>query len=116
LLDVTNVYANGVNHEYDPSTFIRAVLPHARRVQMHLAGGYWDEDAGRYFDSHSRPIHDEVWDLYRLALREGRSRVDAVFIERDADYPDEAGWRSEARQARRIAEEVAAELVPEVSR
>jgi uncharacterized protein (UPF0276 family) len=110
LLDVTNVYANAVNHGYDGYEFIRTVMPHAARVQMHLAGGYFDEKARRYFDSHSKPIHDEVWDLYRFALREARGKVDAVFIERDADYPDEMGWRSEVRQARAIAVEVSEEV------
>jgi len=106
LLDVTNVYANSVNHGGDPYEFIRAVMPHAPRVQMHLAGGYFDERAKRYFDSHSKPIHDEVWDLYRFALQQGHGKVDAVFIERDDEYPDETGWRGEVRQARAIAEEV----------
>jgi hypothetical protein len=32
--------------------------------------------------------------------------VDAVFIERDDDFPDEAGWRDEIRRSRRLAEEV----------
>ena len=90
LLDVTNVYANAVNHGYDAYEFIRAVMPAARRVQMHLAGGYFDEKAKRYFDSHSFPVHQEVWDLYRFALEQGRGKVDAVFIERDADFPTES--------------------------
>jgi uncharacterized protein (UPF0276 family) len=108
LLDVTNVYANQVNHGYDGYEVIRTVMPYARRVQMHLAGGYYDEKAKRYFDSHSFPVHDEVWDLYRFALAQGRGKVEAVFIERDADFPTEAGWRDEVRHARAIAEEVAA--------
>jgi len=36
----------------------------------------------------------------------GRGKVDAVFIERDQNFPDETGWRSEVREVRRIAEEV----------
>jgi hypothetical protein len=32
--------------------------------------------------------------------------LDAVFIERDQNFPDEAGWREEVRTTRRIAEEV----------
>jgi uncharacterized protein (UPF0276 family) len=108
LLDVTNVYANARNHGYDAAGFIREVLAAAPRVAMHLAGGFYNERAGRYIDSHSRPVPDEVWDLYRYALTVGRGKVEAVFIERDQDFPDEAGWRSEVRQARRIAEEVEA--------
>jgi uncharacterized protein (UPF0276 family) len=63
-----------------------------------------------YIDSHSQPVPDAVWDLYRFALEQGRGKIDAVFIERDQDFPDETGWRGEVRQTRRIAEEV--ESVP----
>ena len=34
-------------------------------------------------------------------------KTDAVFIERDQNFPDEQGWRDEVRHVRRIAEEVA---------
>lgn len=104
LLDVTNVYANGLNFGYDAAAFIRAVVPAATRIQMHLAGGYRDEKTGMYIDSHSRPIPDPVWDLYRIALESARGKVDAVFIERDQDFPDESGWRQEVRHARWLAE------------
>jgi uncharacterized protein (UPF0276 family) len=42
-------------------------------------------------------------------LRIGAGKIDAVFIERDQNFPDDAGWRNEVRQTRRIAEEVAKE-------
>lgn len=110
LLDVTNVYANGRNFGYDPYEFIVQVMPVPRRVQIHLAGGYYDEKAEMYIDSHSQPVPDAVWDLYRFALEQGRGKIDAVFIERDQDFPSESGWRGEVRQTRQIAEEV--ECVP----
>lgn len=106
LLDVTNVYANARNFRFDPYEFIAEVLPSAHRVQMHLAGGFFDEGAGMYIDSHSHPIPEAVWDLYRFALAQARGKVDAVFIERDQNFPDEQGWRSEVATARRIAAEV----------
>ncbi|MBX9788103.1 MAG: DUF692 domain-containing protein [Pirellulales bacterium] len=105
LLDVTNLYANARNHGYDASEFLRRVVPAARRLQMHLSGGFFDAEAGLYIDSHSRAVPEEVWALYRQALELGRGKVAAVFIERDQDFPDEAGWRAEVRKARRIAEE-----------
>ena len=106
LLDVTNVYANARNFGFDAFEFISEVMPHAERVQMHLAGGYFDERSGMYIDSHSHPVPDAVWELYRFALWQGVGKVDAVFIERDQDFPDEHGWRSEVRQARAIAEQI----------
>jgi uncharacterized protein (UPF0276 family) len=106
LLDVTNVYANAQNFGYDPYEFIAEVMPVADRVQMHLAGGFYDERAKMYIDSHSHPIPEPVWDLYRHSLELAGEKVDAIFIERDQNFPDEAGWREEVRATRRIAEEV----------
>src|SRR5205807_2087889 len=45
LLDLTNVYANALNHKkYDPVAFIDEVLEDAPAVQMHLAGGEFGDD------------------------------------------------------------------------
>lgn len=109
LLDVTNLYANARNHGYDASDFLRHVIPAAPRLQIHLSGGHFDSEVGMYMDSHSRPIPDEVWGLYREAMELGRGKVDAVFIERDQDFPDEAGWRAEFRRAHGIAQAVEAQ-------
>jgi uncharacterized protein len=108
LLDVTNVYANSVNHKYDAYQFIRDVMPFAPKVEMHLAGGFFSKELDSYVDSHSEPIPQEVWDLYRFSLQEGKGKVEAVFIERDQNYPAEPAWRSEVRIAREIAGEVEA--------
>ena len=108
LLDVTNVYANAVNFNYDAYEFIADVMPHATGVQMHLAGGYWDEQSQMYIDSHSHPIPDDVFKLYQHALELGGEKTTAVFIERDQEFPDEAGWRGEVRLVRDIAEQLAA--------
>ena len=83
LLDVTNVYANARNFGFDGHEFISEVMPAADRVQIHLAGGYYDEKARMYIDSQSHAIPEPVWDLYRFALNEAGGKVDAVFIERD---------------------------------
>lgn len=106
LLDVTNVYANAINFGFDPFDFIAEVMPAADRVQLHLAGGFFDEQAGMYIDSHSEPIPDPVWSLYRHALDQGRQKIGAIYLERDQNYPDDRGWRSEIRQVRAIAEEI----------
>ena len=106
LLDVTNVYANATNFGFDPYDFISEVMPAAERVQIHLAGGFFDEQAGMYIDSHSEPIPAAVWELYHHALDQGRRKVNTVFLERDQNFPDERGWRSEVRKVRAIAEDV----------
>ncbi|MBM81573.1 MAG: hypothetical protein CMJ78_13420 [Planctomycetaceae bacterium] len=106
LLDVTNVYANATNFNYDAYNFIAEVMPYATDVQIHLAGGYFDERADMYVDSHSEPIHDEVWDLYKFSLEVGVGKINSVFLERDQNFPEEEGWRSEIRRTREIAEAV----------
>ena len=109
LLDITNAYANERNFGTSTREFIQAIVPAANRVQMHLAGGYFDERWGRYIDSHSEPIPSDVWELYQEALLLGHGKVDAVFIERDWKFPSEAGWRNEVQRARHLAELVAAQ-------
>jgi uncharacterized protein (UPF0276 family) len=111
LLDVHNVYANARNHGYDAREFISQVMPATDRVEMHLAGGFLDERTGFYVDSHSEPISEDVWELYRFALQAAGPKVKAAFIERDTNFPDEQGWHNEVRTARRIAEDVFAELM-----
>jgi uncharacterized protein (UPF0276 family) len=106
LCDVTNIYHNGLNFGDDGLAFIREVMPAAGRVQMHLSGGYVEKESGRYIDSHSEPVPEPVWDLYREVLQLGRGKVEGVFIERDVNFPQEQGWRDEVRKARRIADEV----------
>lgn len=108
VLDVTNVYANSLNFGYDAYRFITEVMPAADRVQMHLAGGFYDERAEMYIDSHSHPIPEEVFDLYRHALDLSRGKCEAVYIERDQNFPDESGWREEVRKVRGIMEDVLA--------
>lgn len=108
LLDITNVYANSVNFNFDPYVFIAQVVPHAERMQIHLAGGFFDESLQKYIDSHSHPLPDEVWRLYQFTLERCVGKVTAVFVERDQNFPDEQGWRAEIQRVRRLADEAAA--------
>jgi uncharacterized protein (UPF0276 family) len=103
LLDVTNLYANSINHGYDARAFLDEVMPVASSVQMHLAGGFMDRKSKFYIDSHSEPVPQPVWDLYDYALQLGRGKVEAVFIERDDNFPQTQGWLDELDHARRIA-------------
>jgi uncharacterized protein len=106
MLDVTSVYTDSRNLGFDPYDFIAEVLPAATRLQMHVSGGDFDNRAGEYKDSHSQPVPEEVWSLYRHALVLGGHKTQAVFIERDRDFPASEGWRNEVRHARFLAERV----------
>lgn len=98
LLDVTNVYANVFNYGIDGRAFIEQVVPVASRLQIHLAGGFIDPKSGLYIDSHTEPIDEPVWDLLRLAMKLGEGKVEAVFLEREGNFPAEAAGRAEIRQ------------------
>lgn len=100
LLDVNNVYVSSRNLGFDAQRYIET-LPANRIAQIHLAGF---TDLGTYlFDTHSAPVHDAVWDLYRFTLaRTGRV---STLVEWDADIPSYERVCAEAGKARRIAEE-----------
>lgn len=105
LLDITNVYANATNFGFDAFEFIDEVLPTADSLQIHLAGGVFDDESGMYIDSHSHPIPDTVWDLLRHTSELAGDRIQTVFIERDQNFPDETGWLDEIQMARRVVGE-----------
>ena len=100
LLDVNNAYISAVNHGRDPWDLI-AALPAAAIGEIHLAGFAEDRDgAGErlLIDTHSAPVADAVWDLYRLTLRHLGPRP--TLIERDQAIPPLAVLVTEAQRAR----------------
>lgn len=102
LLDVNNIYVSSFNHGFDPRDFVAGV-PHARVAQIHLAG---HTNYGKYIiDTHSAPVIEPVWDLYRQAI-ESCGPV-STLIEWDDDIPPFAELCAEADKARAIRDEVA---------
>lgn len=101
LLDLNNVYVNAYNHQFDPQTYLEQI-PGELVAQFHLAG---HTDMGAYlFDTHSRPVIDAVWQLYRDALR--RWGPISTMIEWDEDIPSFPRLAQEAQTARQIMGEV----------
>ncbi|MBL8587920.1 MAG: DUF692 domain-containing protein [Methylobacteriaceae bacterium] len=87
LLDVNNVQVSCVNHGRDPVAYLQA-FPVERVGEIHLAGYAEDrDDAGDrlLIDAHDRPVGEDVWKLYRRALR--RVGPAATLIEWDNDVP-----------------------------
>ncbi|NGM13547.1 DUF692 domain-containing protein [Verrucosispora sioxanthis] len=84
LLDLTNVYNNAVNHQFDPLTYLDAI-PLERVVQVHLAGGTYAGDLLQ--DNHRTAVHTEVWDLLRHVLP--HAPISGFMIERDGKLPDD---------------------------
>jgi uncharacterized protein (UPF0276 family) len=98
LLDVNNVYVSSFNHGFDAGEYVDA-LPVDRVGQFHLAGF---TDRGSYlFDTHSAPVAEEVWALYRRAAR--RFGAGSTLVEWDADIPPFERLAGEVERARREA-------------
>ena len=82
LLDVNNIHVSARNLGFDPYVYIDAIPEH-RVGQIHLAGF---TDMGTYlFDTHSAPVHEDVWALYRHAC--ARFCGVATLVEWDAEIP-----------------------------
>jgi hypothetical protein len=109
LLDVNNVYVSSVNLGFDPAAYLDAIPAH-RVGQVHLAGF---TDLGTHlFDTHSRPVDDEVWRLYARTLE--RMGPVTTMVEWDDDIPPWSRLVEEIDRARRIRDQVLP--MPEVDR
>lgn len=95
LFDVNNVYVSSYNHGFDPSDYVDAI-PHDRVVQYHLAGHTNYET--HILDTHSGPVIEEVWQVYRRSVARGGPR--ATLIEWDADIPEFSVVHAEAKKAK----------------
>jgi hypothetical protein len=97
LLDINNIYVNAVNHGFSPQDFLRGV-PAEAVGYCHLAGhthmGKW------LFDTHSRPVIEPVWDLYRDALALFGKK--STLVEWDEEIPEWDRLAAEAARAREI--------------
>ena len=100
LLDVNNVFVSSFNHGFDPIEYIRSI-PKQAVGQIHLAGHIDSGDLK--FDTHSQPVRDEVWALYRETLRY-LNRPISTMVEWDSDLPSYEDLEAQALQAKHILE------------
>ena len=86
LLDLQNLYTNALNHQFDPSDFLKA-LPDGIVKAVHMAGGREMEHVE--IDTHSDPVRDEV--LALLRLMRATQTPETIILERDGrlDEPEE---------------------------
>ncbi len=86
LLDVNNIHVAARNHGFDSHRYLRAI-PQAAVQELHLAGHSRMSLGEReiLIDTHGAPVCEEVWDLYRAALR--RFGALPTLIEWDTDIP-----------------------------
>ena len=104
LLDLNNLYVNGVNHGIDPLTFLEA-LPAQAIGEIHLAGHTPTVVDGEtvLIDTHGSAVCDAVWALYRECLQRFGPRP--TLIEWDTDVPPLAILLAEAAQADHLVDE-----------
>jgi uncharacterized protein (UPF0276 family) len=97
LLDVTNLFINSRNHDFDAVKWLREIEPR-HILQLHIVG--YSRTGGRYADSHAAPIQEELIELAQAVVR--HAPVKAIILERDEDFPDVAGLEAEVAKLQRI--------------
>lgn len=100
LLDINNIYVSARNHHFDANNYINAIPIDAVK-EMHLAGF---EDLGHtLIDTHGHPPCDEVWQIYKTALK--RFGSTPTLIEWDTDVPALEVLMAEAEKAQQYLHE-----------
>jgi hypothetical protein len=101
LLDLHNVYANGLNHGYDPKAFLRT-LPAERMRVIHIAGGRFicgPDGRQRLLDDHLHDVPDPVFELLEDTAALSPNPL-VVILERDGGYPSMECLLSQIKSAR----------------
>ena len=82
LLDVTNLFINGRNHDFDPRAWLYEIDP-SRIVQLHVVG--YSREGERWYDRHAEAIQEDLWRLIDEAREYANPK--AIIVERDANFP-----------------------------
>lgn len=105
LLDLNNIYVSAFNHGFDTDTYLAAINPDWVQ-EIHLAGFTKKTlDEGEiWIDTHSQPVSEPVWDLYRQWIT--NHGACHTLIEWDRDIPAPAVLLAEAAKANDIIQSV----------
>lgn len=101
LLDITNLYINSKNHNYDWREYLDK-LPLERIVQLHFVG--FDKYENWYIDAHADKTPDEIWMVFAEVCRRTKNLKGAI-LERDENFPPFSLVLEELNTARRIIEQ-----------
>ncbi len=101
LLDVTNLYINSVNHQYDWRKFLDK-LPTERIVQLHFVGGH--RNGNHLIDSHSQKTPNEIWEIFKEVCQ--RAEIQGAILERDENFPPFDEILEELEIARKLSEKL----------
>ena len=97
LLDINNVYVNAHNHRFNGALYIESI-PIEYIGQIHMAG--FTDMKKYYFDTHSKEISDDVWNLYHRLIK--RHPTVPVLLEWDENIPPFEKLEDEALKAAQI--------------
>ncbi len=100
LLDINNIYVSSYNNKFDPISYINNINPQIVK-EIHLAGHSKSNIDGNIIliDTHDNYVCDEVWDLYKIAIKKFNS---PSLIEWDQDLPSIENLLNEAKKAEQL--------------
>ena len=89
LLDFNNIHVSAFNHGFGSETYL-AGIPADAVDEIHLAGFTIKQlDKGEiWIDTHSRPVSDEVWQLFRQWSAKHGARHSLIEWDLDIPTPD----------------------------
>jgi uncharacterized protein (UPF0276 family) len=99
LLDVTNLYINSRNHNFEWRAFLDE-LPMERVVQLHFVGLH--EHQNLLIDAHADTTQGEIWEVFQQVC--ARCDVKGAILERDEKFPPFAEILNELKTARGLLE------------
>ena len=101
LLDINNIYVSATNNDFSAQHYLDTI--NFEKVQeIHLAGHTRKvfDNGEILIDTHSKPINQPVWELYRNNIPKIKNAV--TLIEWDSDLPDLSVLLSERDKAKQI--------------
>ncbi len=102
LLDVNNIYVNGLNHGFDPYDFLNE-LNLNKTAYIHVAGHFFHKELGMLIDSHGTKVTKEVWEFLDYTLK----KIDVpVMIERDNNIPSYKAMTTEYKTMQKVVQNV----------
>ncbi|MGF1753089.1 DUF692 domain-containing protein [Vibrio makurazakiensis] len=98
LLDLNNVHVSAFNHGFTAQQYLEGI-PADKVDEIHLAGFTVKqlEQGEIWIDTHSKPVSDEVWQLFDTWIAQHGERP--TLIEWDLDIPEPAILLNEANKA-----------------
>lgn len=99
LLDVTNLYVNSVNLEFDPYSWLKKLNPHYVQ-QLHVVG--FSSSHGLLMDSHAESIEASPELLQLISYVSRNFSPMGIIVERDEHFPQSKNLTSELTRLQQI--------------